>query len=60
MTIGGGAVLSWVTGTMVTGANAVHAFLGMIAFCTVTGLVSALYVRWVDRREERERQMSPA
>ena len=51
LTVALGAVLTTVTGTIVTATNAPFAVLGLMLCCGVFGLASALFVRWVDLRE---------
>ncbi|MHA1152528.1 MAG: multidrug effflux MFS transporter [Alphaproteobacteria bacterium] len=59
LTVGGGAVLTSVTGAIVTEENGAHALLGMMLFSSLMALVAALYVLWIDRRERRERPTNP-
>ena len=51
LTVGGGAVISSITGAILTGENAVYTFLGAMLLCSAVGLCAALYVRWIDWRE---------
>ncbi len=51
LTVGGGAVLTSVTGAIVTEENGAHALLGMMLFSSSMALAAALYVLWIDRRE---------
>ena len=51
MTVGLGAVLTSATGALTTVANAPRMVLGTILLSNTLALLSALYVRWVDRRE---------
>ncbi len=46
-----GAVLTWMTGTMVSSDNAPFAVLGIMLCSSILALCAALYVRWVDWRE---------
>ena len=46
-----GAVLTTLTGAVVSPANAPFAVLGIIIASSTLGLLSALYVAWVDARE---------
>ncbi len=60
LTVGGGAVLTSITGAMVTEENGAYVLLGMMLFSSLLALAAALYVRWIDRREGRERLERPA
>lgn len=60
LTLAGGAVLSSVTGAIVTEETGAYALLGMMLFCTALALVAALDVRGSDRREARGRARTPA
>ncbi len=51
MTVALGAALTLATGGFVTEANAVYLVLSMMMVASGLGLVSVLYVRWVDRVE---------
>ncbi len=51
LTVGGGALLMTITGTILTEQNAAYAVLGMMLFCAFIGLIAALYVRQIDRNE---------
>lgn len=51
LTVGGGALLMTITGAVLTERNAVYAVLGMMLLCAFIGLLAALYVRQLDRRE---------
>lgn len=51
LTVCGGAVISSITGAIVTGDNGAFALLAMMLFCSGMGLVSALYVRRIDLSE---------
>lgn len=55
LTLGGGALLSSVTGAVVTAETGGYALLGMMLVCTVTALVAVLDVRATERREARGR-----
>ncbi len=46
-----GAVMSAITGAILTAENAAHQMLGMMLLSSALGLVAALYVIWVDRRD---------
>jgi len=51
LTVAGGAVMSAITGAVLTVENAASALLGMMLLASLLGLAAALYVRWLDRRE---------
>ena len=51
LTVAGGAVLTSVTGAVLSEGNAAYAVLGMMLFCAAMGLISALYVLRLDLRE---------
>ncbi|MGI9388155.1 MAG: multidrug effflux MFS transporter [Methyloligellaceae bacterium] len=51
LTVGGGAVMSAITGTILTEENAAVALLAMMLLSSVLGLLAALYVWWVDKTE---------
>ena len=51
LTVAGGAVMSGITGAILTGENAGFALLGMMLFSSSLGMVAAFYVQWVDWRE---------
>ncbi len=51
LTIAGGAVMSAITGAILTAENAAYGMLGMMLLSSTLGLAAALYVVWVDRRE---------
>ncbi len=59
LTVGGGAVLSSITGAILTEENGAYALLGMMLFSSLMALVAALYVLRNDRREGRERPTNP-
>ncbi len=59
LTVGGGAVLSSITGAILTEENGAYALLGMMLFSSLMALVAALYVLRIDRREGRERPTNP-
>ncbi len=52
LTVSGGAILSSITGAILTEQNGAYALLGMMLFSSAMGLVAALYVLRIDRREE--------
>ncbi len=56
LTVAGGAVLTSITGSIVTEENGAYPLLGMMLFSALMALVAALYVLGIDRREERENQ----
>ncbi len=49
--VAGGAVVSAITGTILSGGNAAYGLLGMMLLSSVLGLGAALYVLYVDRQE---------
>ncbi len=51
LAVAGGAVMSALTGAILTDQNAAFALLGMMLLSASLGLAAALYVLWVDRRE---------
>jgi len=51
LTVGGGAVLSSITGAILTEENGAYALLGMMLLSSLMALVAALYVLRTDRRE---------
>ena len=55
LTVGCGAVLSSITGAVLTEENGAYALLGMMLFSSLMALVAALYVLRIDRREARQR-----
>lgn len=50
LTVGGGAVLSSITGAILTEENGAYALLGVMLFSSAMALVAALYVRGIDRQ----------
>jgi Bcr/CflA subfamily drug resistance transporter len=52
LTVGGGAVMSSITGALLTEENGAYPLLGMMLFSSLMALAAALYVRRVDRIEE--------
>lgn len=48
LTVAGGAVMSALTGAVLTADNAAHGLLGMMLLSSFLGLTAALYVRWLD------------
>ena len=51
LTVGGGAVLSAITGAILTEENGAYGLLGTMLFSSLMALVAALYVLRIDRRE---------
>jgi DHA1 family bicyclomycin/chloramphenicol resistance-like MFS transporter len=51
LTVSGGAVMSAITGAILTVESAAHGLLGMMLLSSLLGLAAALYVLWLDRRE---------
>ena len=51
LTVGGGALVTSTTGAIVTEATGAGVLLAVMLFCSAMGLVAALTVRWIDRRE---------
>jgi predicted MFS family arabinose efflux permease len=49
--VGGGAVMSLLTGALLTAENGAYPLLAVMLFSSFLGLLAALYVRWIDRRE---------
>jgi len=59
LTVGAGAVLTSIAGAILTQANGAYTLLGMMLFSSLTALVAAFYVLWIDRREGFERPANP-
>ncbi len=59
LTVGGGAVLTSMTGAIVTEENGAYALLGMMLFASLMALAAALHVLRIDRREGLERLTRP-
>jgi Bcr/CflA subfamily drug resistance transporter len=57
--VGSGAVLTSITGAIVTEENGAYALLGMMLFCTLMALIAALNVLGIERREGRARMTNP-
>ena len=57
LTVGGGALLTTAAGLIVTEQTGAYGLLGMMLFCTVTALLSALVVRAIDLQEESGRAL---
>ncbi|MGD9862308.1 MAG: Bcr/CflA family drug resistance efflux transporter, partial [Pseudodonghicola sp.] len=51
MTVALGAVMTSLTGALVTPEHAPYVVLGIMLGTSVLGLIAALYVRWVDKRD---------
>ncbi len=51
LTVGGGAVLTSITGAILPEENGAYALLGMMLFSSLVALVAAFYVFWIDRCE---------
>jgi len=51
LTVGGGAVISSITGALMTGENGVYPVLVMMLLSSLMALIAALYVLWVNRAE---------
>lgn len=51
VTVAGGAALSALAGAILSEANAAPAMLAMMLAASLAGLLAALAVRWIDRRE---------
>lgn len=58
MTVGGGGLIAFATGTVMTPDNAPYALLGMMLFASAIALAAALYVAWVDRQETAAAQIA--
>jgi len=56
LTVAGGAVISSITGAVLTEDNSAYALLGVMLLSSLTALFAALYVLWVD---QCERQAKP-
>lgn len=53
LTVAGGAVISSITGAILTEDNSVYALLGVMLVSSLTALFAALYVLWADRCERQ-------
>lgn len=53
LTVGGGAILTSVTGAILTEENGAYQLLGVMLFCSLAALAAAFQVRLLDRREAR-------
>ncbi|MEM7300816.1 MAG: multidrug effflux MFS transporter [Pseudomonadota bacterium] len=49
--VAGGALLTWLVGSVLTQSNAAPAMMSIMWLTSFCGLLAALYVRWVDGRE---------
>jgi len=54
LTVLGGAILTSITGAVVTKHGGAYTLLGMMLFCSAASLISALYVLKLDLNEARE------
>ena len=52
-TVGGGALLTLLTGYLLEDGDAATRLLGIMLFCSVMALSAAIYVLLIDRREAR-------
>jgi len=50
LAVGGGALMSGITGAVLTEQNAAYGLHGMMLLSAALGLLAALYVLWVDKR----------
>ena len=53
LTVAGGAVMSAISGAILTEANGSYALLGMMLLSSLLALAAAFYVLWLDRCETR-------
>jgi MFS transporter, DHA1 family, multidrug resistance protein len=53
LTGAGGAVMSAITGAILTEENAAFVLLGMMLLSSLMALMAALYVLWLDRYEPK-------
>lgn len=51
LTVGAGAGITWLTGAMLTPASGAVQLLGVMLFCSAAGMIAALSVWRIDRRE---------
>lgn len=51
LTVGAGAVLTLITGAILTEGNGAWALLSIMLFSSSVALLAGLYVRWIDRRQ---------
>lgn len=54
LTVGCGAVLTWLSGVFVTETTGANALLGLMLFVSFLGLLSALWVAYLDREALRQ------
>ncbi len=54
MTVGGGALLTWLSGLIVTGETGAVALLGLMFVVVLLSLLAALWVAWLDRQKQPE------
>ncbi|MGO1120444.1 multidrug effflux MFS transporter [Rhodovibrionaceae bacterium A322] len=50
LTVGGGAILTFLSGALVDGEKGVFFLLGMMLFCCVVALAAAIFIVWYERR----------
>jgi len=60
LTVGGGALLTWITGNLLSAEHAVYQLPGMLLFTASMGLFAALYLHWLAFREQRALVHPPA
>lgn len=60
LTVAGGAILTAITGAILTEANGSHALLAIMLVSSLIALLAALHVLWTDRKEARARSEMPA
>ena len=60
LTVGGGAMLTSITGAILTVENGAYQLLGMMLLCALTALVAALFVRQIDQSEKHRFSNSSA
>ena len=58
LTVAGGAVISSITGAVLTEDNSAYALLGVMLLSSLTALFAALYVLWVDQCERQAKVVS--
>ena len=51
LTVAGGAIITFLTSTMLNDQNGVYVLFAMMLACSALGLLAALAVRWLDQRE---------
>jgi len=52
-------VLTSIAGAILTEATGAYTLLGMMLFSSLTALIAAFYVLWLDRREGAARPADP-